>query len=206
MGDPLRGPLCQLRSCLEGGARRSRRGRRSRRRRPLCRLEVEAPWGDPPRGPCASCGRAWRATRGGIGEGGGASRRRMPQARPRVASGGVGLQASRGRREAGGGQAEAAGPGRRALPQPRAVDSPSRRRLGGGLDRRRRCAAVVVGGSGGGGCARCVEAAGLGSGGGGCAVGGGRGPGGDQLELKMGLCTRCCWASVISVNRAQKPN
>jgi len=185
------------------GARRGRRWRRS------SRLEVEAPWGIHYGGPYASCGRAWRATRGGVGKGGGASRRRMPQARPRVASGGVGLQASRGRREAGGGQAEAAGPGRRALPQPRAVDSPSRRRLGGGLDRRRRCAAVVVawsGGSGGGGCARCVEAAGLGSGGGGCAVGGGRGPGGDQLELKMDLCTCCCRASVISVNRAQKPN
>jgi len=55
-----------------------------------------------------------------------------------------------------GGQAEAAGPGRRALPQPRAVDSPSRRRLGGGLDRRRRCAAVVVAWSGGG-----VEVAGV---------------------------------------------
>ena len=152
------------------GARQGRRWRRS------SRLEVEAPWGDPPRGPCASCGRAWRATRGGVGEGGGASRRRMPQARPRVASGGVGPWEERGLRHRGG-QAEAAGPGRRALPQPRAVDSPSRRRLGGGLDRRRRCAAVVVawsGGSGGGGCACCVEAAGLGSGGGGCAVGGGR--------------------------------
>ena len=115
-------------------------------------MEEEQPAGgggamrDPLGGPYFSCGRAWRAARGGVGEGGGASRRGRPAAHASgpaaAASGGAGLQASRGRGEAGGGQAEAARPGRRALPQPRTVDSLSRRQLGGGLDRRRRCAAT----------------------------------------------------------------
>ena len=48
------------------GARRGRRWRRS------SRLEVEAPWGIHYGGPYASYGRAWRAARGGVREGGGA--------------------------------------------------------------------------------------------------------------------------------------